>query len=218
MRARRAEEVVGLEQDRDAVTVRVQGDSGTYEVTAAYVVGCDGGHSRVRELAGIGFPGVTDSTVISRSAEVILPGSTVLPDKAQVEVPGVGKLGLYAWHRTTRGAYAILPQPSGALLISAMEWDEPDSASDVDVPMSLEELTSAVQRVLGVDLATSEPPAPGPPKSTIDSREIGGSLSRWCSVALGSPCLVSIRCLRYSASRSLAEVSVRNQVIEAGRH
>ncbi|MHA6624283.1 FAD-dependent monooxygenase [Pseudonocardia sichuanensis] len=44
-----------LAQDPDGVTV---GLSGGDRVRAAWLVGCDGAHSRVRTLAGIAFPGV----------------------------------------------------------------------------------------------------------------------------------------------------------------
>ncbi|UMB70550.1 FAD-dependent oxidoreductase [Mycobacterium paraterrae] len=50
----RPKELIGLAQDRDGVTATfADGDT----VRARYVVGCDGGHSTVRERAGIGFAG-----------------------------------------------------------------------------------------------------------------------------------------------------------------
>ncbi len=51
-------ELVALEQKPDCVTARLrQPDGSTREVTAAYVGGCDGGHSAVRKLCGIDFEG-----------------------------------------------------------------------------------------------------------------------------------------------------------------
>ncbi|MER8011741.1 FAD-dependent oxidoreductase [Streptomyces sp. NPDC094149] len=50
-------EVTGLRQDDDEVVVSVDGPDGTAEERAAYLVGCDGGRSTVRRLAGIAFPG-----------------------------------------------------------------------------------------------------------------------------------------------------------------
>ncbi|HEY6738940.1 MAG TPA: FAD-dependent monooxygenase, partial [Actinopolymorphaceae bacterium] len=47
--------VTALDQDGDGVTVSLA--DGT-SVRAAYVVGCDGAHSTVRDLVGIPFPGV----------------------------------------------------------------------------------------------------------------------------------------------------------------
>ncbi|WP_030187771.1 FAD-dependent monooxygenase, partial [Streptomyces sp. NRRL S-813] len=53
----RGREVTGVHQDEDGVVVAVAGPDGPAEDTAAYLVGCDGGRSTVRKLAGIAFPG-----------------------------------------------------------------------------------------------------------------------------------------------------------------
>jgi 2-polyprenyl-6-methoxyphenol hydroxylase-like FAD-dependent oxidoreductase len=51
-------ELVGLEQRADHVrTTLKQADGTRREITAAYVAGCDGSHSAVREFCGITFPG-----------------------------------------------------------------------------------------------------------------------------------------------------------------
>jgi 2-polyprenyl-6-methoxyphenol hydroxylase-like FAD-dependent oxidoreductase len=51
-------ELVALVQDNEGVTATLkQTDGSTRTVTAAWVAGCDGAHSAVRELNGIGFPG-----------------------------------------------------------------------------------------------------------------------------------------------------------------
>ena len=60
-----------MAQDADGVTV---GD-----IRGSYLVACDGGHSTVRKLLGVPFPGdagrmsgvVADITLASRSAEVL---------------------------------------------------------------------------------------------------------------------------------------------------
>jgi 3-(3-hydroxy-phenyl)propionate hydroxylase len=44
--------VVGVEQDADAVTLRVQTPDGTFALQAAHVVACDGARSSVRQLIG----------------------------------------------------------------------------------------------------------------------------------------------------------------------
>ncbi len=56
---RRGQEMVGLSQDDATVTADVRGPDGPDRVTARYLVGCDGARSRVRDLAGIPFPGIT---------------------------------------------------------------------------------------------------------------------------------------------------------------
>jgi len=51
-------ELLGLEQSPASVLARIKKADGTVEtITAAYVAGCDGGHSLVRQLNRIGFPG-----------------------------------------------------------------------------------------------------------------------------------------------------------------
>ncbi|MFD0683236.1 FAD-dependent monooxygenase [Actinomadura fibrosa] len=54
---RRGYEVTGFRETPDGVTVAFDGPHGPGEDTAAYVVGCDGGRSTLRKLAGIDFPG-----------------------------------------------------------------------------------------------------------------------------------------------------------------
>jgi bifunctional hydroxylase/dehydrase len=54
---RRGYELTGLKDTGDGVTAVVQGPDGAEEHTARYLVGCDGGRSRVRKLAGFDFPG-----------------------------------------------------------------------------------------------------------------------------------------------------------------
>jgi len=51
-------ELTGIKQEPGQVTATLkQPDGSTREIRAAYVAGCDGGHSAVRELCGITFPG-----------------------------------------------------------------------------------------------------------------------------------------------------------------
>jgi len=51
--------VTGLTQRADGVDVEVMSQSGPQRLQAAYVIGCDGGRSTVRKLAGIEFEGFT---------------------------------------------------------------------------------------------------------------------------------------------------------------
>jgi 2-polyprenyl-6-methoxyphenol hydroxylase-like FAD-dependent oxidoreductase len=54
---RRGGELTGLTDHGDCVTGRGQSPWGSGELTAQYLVGCDGGRSTVRQLAGFDFPG-----------------------------------------------------------------------------------------------------------------------------------------------------------------
>ena len=62
---RRGVTVEGFEQDDDGVTVQTSAGP----LRAKYLVGCDGGRSRVRKLAGFEFPG-TDPTITGYQAVV----------------------------------------------------------------------------------------------------------------------------------------------------
>lgn len=54
---RRGHKLVGLEQSEDGVLATVAHEGGTEEISAAWVVGCGGLRSPVRELSGIPFEG-----------------------------------------------------------------------------------------------------------------------------------------------------------------
>jgi 2-polyprenyl-6-methoxyphenol hydroxylase-like FAD-dependent oxidoreductase len=54
---RRGYEVTGFRETPDGVVVAFDGPDGRGEDTARYLVGCDGGRSTIRKLAGIDFPG-----------------------------------------------------------------------------------------------------------------------------------------------------------------
>jgi 2-polyprenyl-6-methoxyphenol hydroxylase-like FAD-dependent oxidoreductase len=158
---RRPCELLDWTEEAGSVSARIRDEAGDSRVGAAYLVGCDGASSRVRDLAGIGFPGVTDAEVVSRTAEAILPGAEVRPREAAVEVPGVGRLGLYQWHRTDAGAWVMMPRPGGSLLVSVMEWGgEPSVAEEPEA--TVEEVSEALERVLGTPIPLRAPEGPGP--------------------------------------------------------
>lgn len=54
----RGTELIALDQDDDTVTCGLRSAGTEESVIARYVVGCDGGHSAVRRLTGIGFEGL----------------------------------------------------------------------------------------------------------------------------------------------------------------
>ncbi|MEU4557147.1 FAD-dependent monooxygenase [Actinoplanes sp. NPDC023936] len=70
-RIRRGHRVTGFTGHPGSVTVTVEGPDGRYELEAAYLVGCDGARSAVREAAGIDYPG-TASTVLGWLGDVVL--------------------------------------------------------------------------------------------------------------------------------------------------
>jgi len=76
-------ELVGLEQEADAVTATLKlPDATTRKILAAWVAGCDGAHSSVRQLTGITFPGAPYEHVFY-VADTEATGSMV-PDEVNV--------------------------------------------------------------------------------------------------------------------------------------
>ncbi|MDX8148090.1 FAD-dependent monooxygenase [Lentzea sp. BCCO 10_0061] len=92
-----------------------------------YVVGCDGGRSTVRRLAGFDFPG-TGPTLTGHQAVVDLDGD--LPN---------------GWHRTASGVYASGPLRGRIMLI---EYDGPPATREV----TRDTLEAALRRVSGHDV------------------------------------------------------------------
>lgn len=137
---RRGCEVVSLAQDTEGVTLGLTDG----HVRARYVVGCDGGHSLVRELAGIGFPGTTDDHVL-RLGHFELDG--VADPFKPVEMAGLGP----GWNRTSRGRVLLTSLRHGVLIAGVREKSGP-----LDGPVTIDDFRAAVRRVLGRDLPLGE--------------------------------------------------------------
>jgi 2-polyprenyl-6-methoxyphenol hydroxylase-like FAD-dependent oxidoreductase len=149
---RRGHEAAGLHQDGDAVTVDVRGPGGPYAVTAHFLVGCDGGSSRVRHLADIPFRG-TSFREIERLASVTVPDSVTVLSDGGLDVPGVGKIP-FGYTATERGVFACSGM-GGTLGVYTAEVEATEY--DDDAPMTVAELSASVSRVLGIDLPLGEP-------------------------------------------------------------
>lgn len=130
-------EIIGLNQDESSVTATVRTAAGEYELRGDYLVGCDGGRSSVRKMAGIPFPG-TDTTLCAITGDVEL----VDEDFAKGYAAGIHPRGL---------ASAIQhPDEPGVFRSTVVEFGAkrpPD-----DVPITREEFLSAFKRVSGIDL------------------------------------------------------------------
>jgi hypothetical protein len=145
--------VVGVSQDDATVTADVRGPDGPYRVTARYLAGCDGPHSRVRDRAGIPFPGTTYPEV-NRLGQVTMPDSVTRLGNGDLDVPGLGRIRA-DFTRTDRGVFGFGSLTPGVLLVSTTE-DEPTEVDD-DAPMTLTELQDSIRRVLGANLPLGEP-------------------------------------------------------------
>jgi 2-polyprenyl-6-methoxyphenol hydroxylase-like FAD-dependent oxidoreductase len=148
---RRGHELIGLQQDAQSVKAEVRTQTGAYEISAQYLVGCDGGHSAVRKQSGIAFPGL-DPTVIGRLGDVKLEAAGLEQLKRGVPELGGREFGIV---RTRTGNFAIVPLGSGIYRLAAIEWDQ--EIVDHDTATSLSELQDAIQRVIGLNLPMHDP-------------------------------------------------------------
>jgi 2-polyprenyl-6-methoxyphenol hydroxylase-like FAD-dependent oxidoreductase len=150
---RRGHQVIGLSQDDAVVTVDVRGPDGPYQVTASYLVGCDGACSRVRDWAGISFPGVTYPEV-NRLAQVTLPDTVSVLGNGDLDVPGSGTIRA-GFTRTENGLFGVGSSPGSPDVSLYTIEDESTEYAD-DLPMTVSELQDSVHRVLGVRLPVGE--------------------------------------------------------------
>ncbi|WP_234440418.1 FAD-dependent oxidoreductase [Streptomyces rimosus] len=135
---RRGVEVTSLEDTGDGVLVGTT--AGT--VRTGWLVGCDGGRSTVRRLAGIAFPG-TDPE---------LTGHLAVADIADPEKLANG------WTWSARGAYRYGPQPGRVVTV---EFDGaraglphtrlPRGGAPLP-PVTLEKVQASLRRVSGTDV------------------------------------------------------------------
>jgi 2-polyprenyl-6-methoxyphenol hydroxylase-like FAD-dependent oxidoreductase len=134
----RGAELVSLDGDEDGVTV---GMASGEAFRCRYLVGCDGGGSRVRALAGIGFPGSDlDFRGITGDLEVG-------PDD-----PLMLQLG---FHQHDGGLFTVAPAAPGVVRVTVGEFGIPGAQREA--PATLADLQDSVKRVTGSDLTTGNP-------------------------------------------------------------
>jgi 2-polyprenyl-6-methoxyphenol hydroxylase-like FAD-dependent oxidoreductase len=150
---RRGHDVIAIGQDDTAVTADVRGPDGPYRVTARFLAGCDGAYGRVRDMAGIAFPGVTYPEV-NRLAQFSMPDSVTACENGDIEVAGIGRIA-FGFTPTERGLFAQGSAKHGLLGLFTSE-DETTDYND-DEPMTVAEMRESIRRVLGVDLPLGEP-------------------------------------------------------------
>jgi 2-polyprenyl-6-methoxyphenol hydroxylase-like FAD-dependent oxidoreductase len=141
--------VTAISQDDDGVSVtisgRPDGDSGQAGTgrdhaapaiveRAAYVVGCDGVHSLVRECAGLAFPGFAN------------PGSVTLADLRLDGLP------MTAAHGEMSAAGMLLVFPFRDQTCRVVMYDHATAGIDVGEPVTLAEVAAGLRRIAGRDL------------------------------------------------------------------
>jgi 2-polyprenyl-6-methoxyphenol hydroxylase-like FAD-dependent oxidoreductase len=134
---RRQVELTGFDADGDGVAVHVVGTDGSAaeEIRAGWLVGCDGGRSIVRKLAGFDFPG-TAPEITGHQAVVEMTGAEGLQG---------------GWNTTDVGTYAHGPTPGRILTV---EFDGPPA--DRYEPVTAGELEASLRRVSGVDVTVTK--------------------------------------------------------------
>ncbi|WP_432927591.1 FAD-dependent oxidoreductase [Microbispora sp. CA-135349] len=131
---RRGVEVTGFTDDGERITVTTTGGP----VHGRWLVGCDGGRSTVRRLAGFQFPG-TDPEITAY--------------QAVAEMEGTERLAV-GWRATPTGVYSHGPVP-GRVLVARFDGAPPSRANRA-TPVTAEELQDAVRHVTGADVVVKE--------------------------------------------------------------
>ncbi|WP_432070723.1 rifampin monooxygenase [Streptomyces sp. AA1529] len=135
---RRGCEVVGLDQDAHGVTAELA--DGT-RLRSRYLVGCDGGRSRVRKLLGVGFPGEPSRVdTLLGEMEVGVPAETL--NSVMTEVRKTQRL--FGAMPLADGVYRVVVPAAGV-------------AEDRTVPPSLEEFQQQLRVHAGTDLGVHSP-------------------------------------------------------------
>ena len=178
--------LTGFDQRDEAVTVHVTGPDESYDLTAEYLVGADGGTSTTRKLAGIDFPGMSsyDATV-RMGFDVLPPPEWIDPISGGLDIPGFGRVPPLQFNRAERGvfAYGALGRRA-AVLVFELDSTAREDPRDDDVdgsPMSLDELEAAAKRVLGADLPLRPTAHYAGPDAPLDLRRFRGINSRIAS-------------------------------------
>ncbi len=133
----RGRAVTGLEQDADGMTVELADGE---RLRSRYLVGCDGAHSTVRKLLGVGFPGEPARTeTLMGEMEVGLPDEEIAAAVATI--------------RETNPRFSLLPIGDGLYrvvipLASATERAEPPT---------LEEFRHHLRAIAGTDFGVHSP-------------------------------------------------------------
>jgi 2-polyprenyl-6-methoxyphenol hydroxylase-like FAD-dependent oxidoreductase len=134
VRLRREVAVTGLTQHDDHVLI----ESTAGPIPAEYLVGCDGGRSTVRRLAGIDFPGTPPTmTAILGDVELAAP-----PPEPFFQAVGEG--GVYSVLSFEPGWYRVITNEFGVV-------------ADRDAPVGLEELRATMIRLAGTDFGMHRP-------------------------------------------------------------
>ncbi|HEX4225852.1 MAG TPA: FAD-dependent monooxygenase [Pseudonocardiaceae bacterium] len=128
-------EITGFAQDEDGVTVRI---NDSREIRADHLIGCDGGRSTVRKLAGIDFPG-TEATMTA------LLGDVELADPPTET---------FFRHRGEHGSFSIFAFEPGWYRVIVQDYDR---ILDRHATVTIDDLRTAMIRLAGTDFGMHSP-------------------------------------------------------------
>ena len=129
---RRGVEVTDFIEQADGVDVEWNSPAGAGHIGCAYLVGCDGGRSFVRKMAGFNFPGTA-------------PSSTFYQAVAEIDHPE--RLAPMGWRRTSGGVFSYGPFPGRLVMLEFS-----GSPEDRQAPVTREEIEAVLRRVSGADV------------------------------------------------------------------
>ena len=132
VRIHRDRDVDGVECDADGVDVTTTQGA---RLRARWLVGCDGGRSRIRKLAGIGFPGWDAST------------SWIIAEVRMKEKPVPG------FREDASGRHAMSVMDDGETVGVVLAGRDPQASGEP----TLEELAAGLKAVYGTDFGVHSP-------------------------------------------------------------
>ncbi len=128
---RRECDVTNFVQQEDGVDVGWASATGEGDLRCSYLVGCDGGRSSIRKLAGFDFPGTP-------------PTSTFYQAIAEIGHPERLSPG---WHRTSGGVFSYGPLPGRLVML-----DFSGPPKNREAPVTREEIEAVLRRITGLDI------------------------------------------------------------------
>jgi len=125
-------DVTRFVQQEDGVDVEWTAPAGGERIRCAYLVGCDGGRSAIRKMAGFDFPGTA-------------PTMTMYQVIAEIDHPE--RLLPVGWRRTSGGVFAYGPFPGRLYML-----DFSGPPEDRQAPVTREEIETLLRRISGKDV------------------------------------------------------------------
>jgi 2-polyprenyl-6-methoxyphenol hydroxylase-like FAD-dependent oxidoreductase len=129
---RRACDVTSFVQQVDGVEVEWASPTGAGHLRCSYLVGCDGGRSLIRKMAGFEFPGTAPSLTFYQVVAEIDHPERLLP---------------IGWNRTSGGVFSYGPFPGRLFML-----DFSGPPEDRQSPVTAEEIEAVLCRISGKDV------------------------------------------------------------------